>query len=634
MKNRLRITHVKKTKRRAELIDLIKGLHEQLLLGNSSEWVNLEQRWKDVCYPTYCSVVPDKRALRILHEFSPLIQFDSGTAYWSYLMKKQSINIVAHDVIESKDRWTEILPNGPKYLLDDVNNGRNLFLCHPESSSESLVIAMECLNYYNGNFIIHVGDLDSPNYDDDVVEFSQAIKSSFHCLLRANLSVRLPWTNDCISVWKRTAFVGSSPSSSYSDFNKWYFSNLVEQEKMLSDRPRMNFYHTLIQRHIQKGDRVLDIGTGTGVLALFAARCGADVIAIDHSEHMIEVARKIAVANNIQTSVEFLTVHSKELEIESPVDVILHEQIGDCLFDEDMLANICDARDRFLKPGGRILPNLFHLFCEPVELDSSRNVPFVWEMDVHGLNFSCLRPSDEERLDDDYYHFRSSDPNLVKRFVSKPSPVLTVDLYTAEEDNVSPQVTYSRSVLTAGVVNGLVVYFNCCVDDDLVLSSGPEQQRAPHWGFRILRTSTLAVDVGDILDLELSAGHWPDLNSWRWDCRKRVRTSSGSKKKARGTASDDSSLKRRRGAVTPASSSCNSEAFGFISLEDLKQLREQATPVAQEDEDEVDEVGEKQLEVGKRWPVIPPEERLPDFAVDSLKHLLEYCEEETTIGSK
>src|SRR5687767_11975833 len=77
---------------------------------------------------------------------------------------------------------------------------------------------------------------------------------------------------------------GCSADADYRDYNGRMFASFHEQERMLADQPRMAFYHAAVARHIQPGDRVVDLGTGTGILAAFAARRGAaHVYAIDHS---------------------------------------------------------------------------------------------------------------------------------------------------------------------------------------------------------------------------------------------------------------------------------------------------------------------------------------------------------------
>jgi protein arginine N-methyltransferase 1 len=298
------------------------------------------------------------------------------------------------------------------------------------------------------------------------------------------------------------------------------FAGFHEQERMLADQPRMAFYHAAISRHIQPGDRVIDLGTGTGILAAFAARRGAaHVYAIDHSE-ILTHARDLAAANGIQ-NVEFIAAHSTEFTATGRVDVIVHEQMGDGLFDEAMVANVTDLRDRMLKPGGRILPGAFDLYCEPIKVRDARLVPFIWELDVHGFNYASLdrhRPQHP-----DYYHLVSSDPTLIEHFLGEPEPVLTLDLHTLNEPDLPREIRFTRTVVNAGRLDGYAVYFRARVDEDLALTSSPlDAQRAPHWGFRILRTEREEFAVGDEIDVTLKAGRWPDLDSWRWNHVKRT----------------------------------------------------------------------------------------------------------------
>ena len=288
---------------------------------------------------------------------------------------------------------------------------------------------------------------------------------------------------------------------------------------MLADRPRMDFYHAAITRHIQPGDRVIDLGTGTGILAACAARRGAaQVYGIDHT-HILKHAKTLAAHNRIQ-NVEFIATHSKDFAVAEKVDVILHEQMGDCLFDEAMVANVSDLRDRVLKPGGLILPSRFEFYCEPVKLADGRHVPFLWELKVHGFDYSCLERNRPQETG--YYHLRGNDRGLIDHFLGDPEPVLSIDLHTLNEADLPREVCFTRTVIRAGRLDGYAVYFRAQVDGDLNLSSGPlDPGRAPHWGFRILRTDRDDFEAGDVIEVTLKMGRWSDPDTWRWSHVKR-----------------------------------------------------------------------------------------------------------------
>ncbi|MCF7688931.1 MAG: 50S ribosomal protein L11 methyltransferase [Cephaloticoccus sp.] len=324
------------------------------------------------------------------------------------------------------------------------------------------------------------------------------------------------WDRPKLSAW---FYRQQSADSVYRDHNGRMFADLHEQERMLADRQRMNFYQTAISRHIQPGDRVIDLGTGTGILAALASRRGAGkVYAIDHSD-ILKHAQTLAAANQIK-NVEFVATHSTAFQTDEPVDVILHEQMGDCLFDEDMVANVTNLRDRLLKPNGLILPSRFEFFCEPVKINNARLVPFIWELDVCGYDYSSLeyhRPQDPY-----YYHLVSSDLNLVEHFLARPEPVLTLDLHTINATDLPPQITFTRTVVNAGRLDGYAVFFRARVDHDLTLSSDPTDiRRAPHWGFRILRCERDDYAVGDEIIVTLTVGQWPNLDTWRWTHQKK-----------------------------------------------------------------------------------------------------------------
>jgi protein arginine N-methyltransferase 1 len=308
----------------------------------------------------------------------------------------------------------------------------------------------------------------------------------------------------------------------YASFNREYFANLYEQEKMLSDKQRMNFYHHLIESRIGKGQRVLDLGTGTGILSAWASRRGALVTAIDHSERMIVLAQKLLSANGIENT-KFVHCHSSEYSVKKNerFDVILHEQMGDILFDEDMVANVCDARNRLLRPGGVILPNDFLLYCDPVKLDDARNVANIWKNSIHGVDFSSFvtdQPNPD--LDPGYYHFRSCDPSLVDYHLCDSHHIIDFKLETIQEDFLPKSVSFSRQIKKAGRMDGFAVYFKVVLDEKTSLCTGPkDNNRAVHWGYRILRANNDAVAMvneGDTMHVSLSVEAWEDLDTWRW----------------------------------------------------------------------------------------------------------------------
>ena len=327
----------------------------------------------------------------------------------------------------------------------------------------------------------------------------------------------------------------SAVNNAYSDFNKDYFERIFEHEKMLSDEARMEFYHGAVTEAVQaaaasKGDGkvvVIDVGTGTGVLAAWADKAGADhVFALDHSPRTLELAATLAEENEC-SNIEFMCGHSSQFvcppDIAEKVDIIIHEQIGDILFDEYMVKTIVDLRERVLKKGGRIVPRAFQLFVDPVQIASKRHVSMMKDIKSHGLDFSCLQDMIDTEEDPGYLHFRSSDPSLIDRAPCGlgETSVWDVDLETITERDMSTEKTlqWTRRVRQPGRVDALCVHFGC-KEGDRAIHSGPDDDRCVHWGFRLLRVPTLHVQGDDVLEMTLcTATSWEDLDGWKWTVR-------------------------------------------------------------------------------------------------------------------
>lgn len=102
------------------------------------------------------------------------------------------------------------------------------------------------------------------------------------------------------------------------------------------------------------------MGCGSGILSLFSSEAGANkIFAVDQSE-IIYYAIEIALRNNIK-NVEFLKGRLENMSIPlaagQSIDIIVSEWMGYFLLFEGMLDSVIHARDKYLKPGGLLLPN-------------------------------------------------------------------------------------------------------------------------------------------------------------------------------------------------------------------------------------------------------------------------------------
>ncbi|HKQ76042.1 MAG TPA: class I SAM-dependent methyltransferase, partial [Blastocatellia bacterium] len=102
---------------------------------------------------------------------------------------------------------------------------------------------------------------------------------------------------------------------------------------------------------------VLDIGSGTGVWAISAAKMGARrVVAIEQDQLLIGLIKKLAHENGVADRVEVIQGDSRQVQLANEFDVVISETIGNLVFDEQIVPIMIDARDRFLKPGGVLIP--------------------------------------------------------------------------------------------------------------------------------------------------------------------------------------------------------------------------------------------------------------------------------------
>lgn len=175
---------------------------------------------------------------------------------------------------------------------------------------------------------------------------------------------------------------GSSngPVDKGADFANYFctYAFLYHQKEMLSDRVRMDAYYNAVfqNKHHFQGKAVLDVGTGSGILAIWSAQAGARKVYAVEATKMSEHARTLVQANNLQDIVEVIEGSMEEVVLPEKVDVIISEWMGYFLLRESMFDSVICARDRWLKPSGVMYPSHARMWVGPIRsglVDQKKN---------------------------------------------------------------------------------------------------------------------------------------------------------------------------------------------------------------------------------------------------------------------
>lgn len=159
---------------------------------------------------------------------------------------------------------------------------------------------------------------------------------------------------------------------------------------LLSDTIRTSAYRNALSQIVNKDNVVVDIGSGSGILSFFACQAGArKVYAIEMSD-ALSLARELCTSNGFDGRIEFRHGRSQEIQLPEKADVVVSDTGCSFGLQGGLLGILLDAKKRFLKPGGRIIPHSLELLVAPVELKDGRSLK-IWERNRYGLDLSSIR---------------------------------------------------------------------------------------------------------------------------------------------------------------------------------------------------------------------------------------------------
>ena len=238
---------------------------------------------------------------------------------------------------------------------------------------------------------------------------------------------------------------------------------LDEHLAYVADAVRLEQFKAAFSKVVRPGDRIADLGSGSGILGLLCLQAGAGHVCFVDYSAMIEITRQAMARAGLSDRTSFIHGRSEQVTLPEPVDVVVCDNVGYFGFDYGIVRLLQDAKQRFLKPGGVLVPAAITLQIAAIESDSchkradgwcAAGIPaeFHWVRDYsvnakHAVNFKpeelLCSPAALRRID-----LGGDAPELVS---------LTVDLRIARD----------------GVVHGLGGWFDCELAEGVWMSNSP-----------------------------------------------------------------------------------------------------------------------------------------------------------------
>jgi type III protein arginine methyltransferase len=247
----------------------------------------------------------------------------------------------------------------------------------------------------------------------------------------------------------------------------WHF-------QIVRDAARNEAYDAALRRTIRPGSRVFEIGAGTGLLAMMAARAGAaEVVTCEANPVVARMARDIVAANGFADRVRVVAKHSTEVDVHTdlggPADVLVTEIFSNDAVGEGAIPSIEDARRRLLAPDARVIPMRVRIvvaLAEDRHLDR-RRTGVVAGFDLSRFN-AVASPS---------YQITADAPRLSLR--SQPATLFTFDY--RRDESFAPELRSVTLIAGEAPINGVAQWIAFDMDPYGGYEVRPEAHAASCW---------------------------------------------------------------------------------------------------------------------------------------------------------
>ncbi|MDP3673042.1 MAG: methyltransferase domain-containing protein [Telluria sp.] len=275
---------------------------------------------------------------------------------------------------------------------------------------------------------------------------------------------------------------------------------------MVFDETRNAFYARGIRKTVHHNSVVLDLGAGLGLHGLLAAASGAARVYMVEPEPVINAAREVARVSALADKLVITQARIEETRLPEPVDVIISVFTGNLLFSEDLLPSLFHARDRYLKPGGRMLPDRAELWLAPL-CAPELHMKHVgrWGESVMGFDYSPVRRFAANEM------VPLRPPELGGSERLAPGAVVSdLDLMTATHAECDGEA--SSRVEASALCHGLLAWIRIKVADEW-MSNAPDEA-VVHWSPVMLPVDPpLPLVQGETVVMKIRR---PSRGDWTW----------------------------------------------------------------------------------------------------------------------
>jgi len=253
---------------------------------------------------------------------------------------------------------------------------------------------------------------------------------------------------------------------------------------MLDDHPRTRMFIDAIAEVVRPGDVVVDLGTGTGVLAVAAAKAGASRVYAIEETGIANLARQVFEANGVADRIHLMEGHSTRISLPERADVLVSEVIGNDPLGEHVLESMGDAVARWMKPDARFIPQRLCVHAAPAQMSDEWLARWVvsdaavqrW-MRHYGVNFAPLATASCRSR---FSTFVSPAEAATWQLLAEPQ--LAFEYSLAAKMHARKSVDLDFEVTRSGRCGGAVFWFELELSDALTMTTDPRQYRSDnHW---------------------------------------------------------------------------------------------------------------------------------------------------------